>query len=95
MEPRIAGAPKPPATIHNRADEFARLFASLGVGMRQRPFVNQPTAAGADRGDLQTVAVQQSLHFRDVERIGRGRKNLDGIKAERRRLFARIARPFQ
>ena len=37
--------------------------------------------------------IQQPLHFGDVERMGRGRKNLDGIKAERRGLLARIGQP--
>ena len=76
--------------VDDRADELAGLRADRRIGVRERPLVQHPAAAGADRGHREIVLREQRLDRRHVERAGIRRKNLDPIEAERGGLRARV-----
>ena len=52
------------------------------------PFVNHPTAARANGGDLQPVFCRERFELIHRNRIGIGRKNFDSIIAQLCRLAA-------
>jgi hypothetical protein len=68
--------------IDDRGDEFPGVVPRLGIGRSEREAVQQPARAGAERGDFHVMVIEHALEIRDIDGIGRGRKNFHGIKAQ-------------
>ena len=77
--------------VDDRADEVAGLLPDGGVGMRERPFVNDPARTGADGGNLKRVPIEQALQFGGVDGVGCGRKDFHRIEAKPRGVFAAVS----